>query len=235
MYDLRLLDTDPTLHMDMLEVIRRETASILHCSDKGILLQDRISGIYFMTATDAEIAHDMLSSLRAPEIVALHQAAYVPQAKALLGLQPQMICHQAVWTDPQPPAAPDIPYAFRTLTANDADAVQRQYTYPVPDGYIAGRIAAGAMIGAFDGAQMAGFIGLHEEGSMGMLSVSPSYRGQGIAQALIAVLAQRCLQDGRVPFSQFTTENTASAQLHAKMGFTLSSGLVHWLMQPEKA
>ena len=42
--------------------------------------------------------------------------------------------------------------------------------------YVAERLAAGAMTGAFLDGVLAGFIGIHEEGSIGMLEVLPAYR-----------------------------------------------------------
>lgn len=47
-----------------------------------------------------------------------------------------------------------------------------------------GRLRAGVMLGAFLRDRPAGFIGLHEEGSMGMPEVLPEFRRMGVARAL---------------------------------------------------
>lgn len=50
--------------------------------------------------------------------------------------------------------------------------------------YIKERLLNGCMFGAFVEGKMAGFIGTHIEGSIGMLEVYEEYRRRGIAESL---------------------------------------------------
>ena len=54
--------------------------------------------------------------------------------------------------------------------------------------YVEDRLKAGVIFGAFVDGRLAGFVGEHHEGSMGMLEVVPEFRRRGIAQALEAAL-----------------------------------------------
>ena len=57
--------------------------------------------------------------------------------------------------------------------------------HPEDDGrYLLDRLGRGLMLGAFVDDMLAGFIGVHSEGSMGLLEVFPAYRRRGLASAL---------------------------------------------------
>ena len=86
------------------------------------------------------------------------------------------------------------------------------------------------MRGAFAKGQLLGFIGMHSEGSVGMLEVLPPYRRRGVALALMAAMANHCLERGWVPFSQIFDGNTASLELHRRLGWTLCPEKLYWVM-----
>lgn len=50
--------------------------------------------------------------------------------------------------------------------------------------YIKNRIKTNTMLGAFIDKKLVGFIGTHEEGSIGILEVLPQYRKRGIGEML---------------------------------------------------
>lgn len=124
---------------------------------------------------------------------------------------------------------PETALAFRALPLDMAEDVVALYSHDIGTEYIRERLRAGELFGAFAGGEMAGFIGLHAEGSMGMLEVMSSFRRQGVAMQLVAFLSARLMVAGRTPFSQFTVENTASQRLHEAMGFSISQDYVYWL------
>ena len=96
--------------------------------------------------------------------------------------------------------------------------------------YLRERLDAGVMRGAFAQGQLLGFIGMHSEGSVGMLEVLPPYRRRGVALALMAAMANHCLERGWVPFSQIFDGNTASLELHRRLGWTLCPEKLYWVM-----
>jgi len=76
---------------------------------------------------------------------------------------------------------------------------------------------------------LVGFIGSHEEGSMGMLEVFPQYRRRGIGEYLTLAYASRLLAKGRVPWSQVIAGNDASLAMQLKWGFTVAPERIAWL------
>ncbi|WP_407717634.1 GNAT family N-acetyltransferase [Floccifex porci] len=68
-----------------------------------------------------------------------------------------------------------------------------------------------------------GFIGLHLEGSMGLLYILKEYRGNGYGIELEMFLVNRLLFENKIPFGQLETENNHSIFLQKKLGFTFST------------
>ena len=66
----------------------------------------------------------------------------------------------------------------------------------IEEAYIRERIQAGAMYGAFVEGRQVGFMGIHSEGSLGMLFVEEAFRRQGIASSLEAYAVNRMLEKG---------------------------------------
>lgn len=115
------------------------------------------------------------------------------------------------------------------LDESHTDLVFEHYHMAPGRDYVAERLAAGAMTGAFLDGVLAGFIGIHEEGSIGMLEVLPAYRRRGLGYALEAGAIRRALKEGAIPYCQVIEGNTASMELQKKLGLEFSDGFVYWL------
>ena len=85
------------------------------------------------------------------------------------------------------------------------------------------------MYGIFVEDELAGFIGEHDEGSMGMLEVFPAYRRQGLGLALESFQINRILEEGRMPYDQVILGNEKSLSLQKKLGMTITKDTVTWL------
>ncbi|HBA50991.1 MAG TPA: tRNA (guanosine(37)-N1)-methyltransferase TrmD [Lachnospiraceae bacterium] len=99
----------------------------------------------------------------------------------------------------------------------------------IDDAYVRERIQAGAMYGAFIEGSQVGFVGIHSEGSLGMLFVEESFRGQGIASSLEAYAVNRMLEKGWTPYGHISAGNTASVKLQEKLGFYRAEKNYWWL------
>lgn len=224
------LEREPICYMDMLEPIRRGTASVVAAErDGGVLLYEAKSGAHMLAADSPAIAETLLRNVEHVTLAATHQdfaAAFIAEK---YGLRRTMRCRQTVWNCIQPPSVPETTFAFRALPLDAVEDVVALYSHDVGTEYINERLLAGELFGAFAGDEIAGVIGLHAEGSMGMLEVAPSFRRQGVATQLIAFLSARLLDAGRTPFSQFTVDNIPSQRLHEAMGFSISQDYIHWI------
>ncbi len=81
---------------------------------------------------------------------------------------------------------------------------------------------------------LAGFIGMHTEGSMGMLEILPEYRRRGYAYRLECFLVDWFLKAGRVPYCHVIDGNEASVALQKKVGLVRAEKPSYWLSGVEK-
>ena len=115
------------------------------------------------------------------------------------------------------------------LTEESLQAVCSNYVKGDDIEYIRDRIQKGCMFGAFADGKLAGFIGIHQEGAIGMLEVLPQYRGRGIAKALETYVINLSLEAGHIPYGQVVKENEASKKLQECLGLYFSKTLVYWI------
>jgi len=140
-----------------------------------------------------------------------------------------MECRQAAYFGLATLSEPDGPWTIRQLDENHLDFVAEHYSHIEDRDYLLGRLRSGVLLGAFLDGQLAGFIGMHAEGSIGILEVLPAYRRRGIAEALEIRMANRLLGRGHVPYTQIAAGNQASLALQEKLGFAVSEKPLWWL------
>lgn len=85
------------------------------------------------------------------------------------------------------------------------------------------------VFGALVDSKLAGFIGRHIDGSMGMLTVFDDYRRRGIGAGLEAFMINYVMTFGRVPFCDVYIDNAPSLGLQEKLGMTASEGYTFWI------
>lgn len=223
------------LHIDMIELINRGQAVLFYESLPGnVLIRDKLSGAWFMTAFDEDSGLHMLEIIKTEAeekkqeyfLVVSHQEFMKEHIQKKLGMKVFNCCFQAVYTRREPVRVRKTAQV-RPLEESHAGTVAEHYKLTDRD-YIEKRIRAGAMWGAFVEEELAGFIGLHEEGSVGMLEVLPKYRRQGIAMTLEAAVINRLLEWGYIPYGQVETDNEASKRLQEKLGHCFSREKVYW-------
>lgn len=167
-------------------------------------------------------------------------------------------CWQARYLGPEPPA-PGPGVRLQGLDERYTDVVLEHYHFVDDEAYIRQRVSDGLMLGAFvrpdpegpesalagaaeaaspaapslaapaPGETLAGFIGLHQEGGIGLLEVFPAYRRRGLAAALVQGMVRRRLAEGAIPFGHIVEGNEPSLRLQKKLGFSFSKEFVYWM------
>ena len=125
-------------------------------------------------------------------------------------------------------ALPESSFDIRPLTMEYAQLASS--TYHMGDlEYITELIEKQILTGAFEGETLMGFMGVHDEGAMGILEVLPEYRRRGIARALESYMINRSLERGEVPYGQIFADNTASLELQKMLGMEISEKRICWM------
>ena len=218
-------------HMDMLEVIRRGQGELLYGAEDGVLVRDIPSGAYMLSAADEDMGERLISliprGLKNGLYVA-HQDFLKDSLCRRFGCSVINSCVQAVYTR-KTPWEEAAAYDIRPLDLSWLESVYGQYHTVHDRAYLEERISAGMMYGVFLEGKLAGFAGIHAEGSMGMLEVAEEFRRRGIGEALEKHLINRMLERGWVPFCQVFTDNEASVRLQEKLKLRIGREKVYWI------
>lgn len=87
----------------------------------------------------------------------------------------------------------------------------------------------GNLFGGYKNETLIGFIGVHLEGSIGLLEIFPQYRRLGYGTILESYMVNQMLENGFVPFVQVEINNVKSISLQNKLGFKVSEDRLYWI------
>lgn len=220
------LSKDKRNNIHIMESLARGKGEILYHQGGDLLVQDRASSVCMLTAEKTESAGRLAEML--PEgtrwvIVSQNfvRELFVEKGCGLFGS-----CSQYLYTNKV--FLPVRYKEIRRLTEEDTPYVTAHYAHDTEE-YVRERVRAGVMYGAFSGERQIGFIGIHTEGSMGLLYVEEEFRRRGVAEALEAFCANRLLEKGFTPYGHIMEGNTPSEHLQEKLGFYRASRCVYWM------
>ena len=252
---LEVLKKNKLNNIDMIELISRGRAILIGRRGDSILLEDANSGVLFHYADDPKSGEELLqlygeqrtaavqqygSKSRKQEVyLILHQQEMVSFAKEILGVEEIMSCYQKVYTrkeslpitglyrlDGQPA---ESGLFIRNLGQAEEKAVLSIYTGVDGASYVKKCLDHGNMYGAFFGDELAGIMGIHEDGSLGMLQVKPSFQGRKVAKALETYLINLVLSWGWIPYGQVEEDNEISWRLQESLGLYTSKDKIYWM------
>lgn len=225
---LQYLERELLLNIGMIEPIKRGTADLIYAEKEGVFLKEKKSGAYMISVNEPELAERLIAGITNGKIFVAHQQFCSQIIEKRYGLKNQFKCLQAA-------------YLNKTLLPSDAslkiyildnthtqEVLEHYCTMDDPD-YIKNLIDDRQIYGAFVNGKLAGFIGIHPEGSIGMLEVLPEFRRQGIGYTLECYIVNMMIQKGWTPFCQILENNLNSMALQRKLGLELSNQYLYWL------
>ncbi len=233
---IKQLSKDKRNNIHIMECLDSGKGEILYAKGEDILIYDRENDTTYCLAHDTQASEKLAALLPAEASLLVVSQEHVRDVMIAKGFKASPACEQYLYT--QKVTLPVRYKDIRPLTMEHLDYVTEHYIsgmsgHPEEDSwgreYIASRIRAGAMHGAFDGEKQIGFIGVHSEGSTGMLYVDEKYRGRGLAVSLEAYAINRQLEKGRIPYGHVYIGNEPSAKLQEKLGLYKASGLFWWM------
>lgn len=231
------------LHIDMIELINRGRAELVFAKDREYLLRDTESGVYMHTNLkegQAEaFAQDGCMDSADVECIILHQPELMPVIEEKYGLSLQTECRNVVYTQREKLSVAGLYRAdgrpddrgvtIRLLTKDNRAAAGKLHEWPNDLEYFYERVESGNVFGAFIGETLAGVIGIHSEGSIGMLYVDENYRKMKLGMALETYMFNQAIEKGWIPYGQVIIDNDKSFKLQEKMGLYCSKESVYWM------
>lgn len=217
---------NPLLTANIRNAFLRGAAEVLEETEEGIFIYDREGELYLLYAPAEQgkawlRKHEALDYKR----MILYDDALIAFANERYGLAIDEKCRQAVWTKPY---LPEIREKLRVRIAEENDGPTCFHIYRgSPDVHHA--ITKRKVLLGYEGENLAGMAGIHDEGSMGMLVILPPFRRKGYGAELEKRLIARQLEGGYVPFVHVYLSNTASLALQANIGMDVSEGTLTWM------
>lgn len=218
-------------YLSIAEPLRLGRAEVLAADGALGVLVRLARGGYFAAPFSGPAARELARLVPAGATVSLADDRYLA---AFAGDAPVEADSYELWVfdGAVPPAVPDTGLSIALLGPGDADVVAGHYSLLAREA-VEDHLARGWVRGGFDAAgALVGFIGEHDEASMGMLEVFPEARRRGFARALEAALIGELLEAGRVPYCHVAPGNEASRALQRKLGLRRVDTRQCWFCMP---
>ena len=226
----QVIEADPVRYLDMSQPLARGTGSVVDADAQGALVRVKLAGgdNYTLCAQTERRAAELIALLpEDPGYVTWHEEVCWPLLQERFGYPDRNFCWQVAYTKPEPFPMPAHPFVFRALDESFYPAVRAQYTL-IGDNDLRETLQRHEVIGAFDGDTLAGFMGWHNDGTLGLLEVYPAYRRRGLATLLEKHIINLELSRGFVPYAQIFEDNLPSLALQTSLGCQRSKGPVYW-------
>lgn len=212
------------------ELIKRGNADICFESEFGLVVREHNEGIILSDILDGGQLLTMLEKLGLD-----HRSQYcvkgISAAETLREAYSRhklVQCTAVVYCKSEPPEKPTSDITL--LRQEDVVLAASHYrTIGESEEYIAQRLQAGMMWGLYEHGALAGFIGIHSEGSMGLLEVLPQYRRRGYGYQLESFLVRWHLERGWTPYAHIMSGNETSMRLQEKIGMTCAKTPSVWV------
>ena len=220
---LQYLQRDPLHYAGMLAILDDPKTRLIHAINHGIYI---ISGdLGYLSAQNIRAARKLMSLLESIDVLVYESRLHAPLRRR--GYSQVMSCYpcqyegtESIWIQ----LPPDV--QIQRLT-HDYDAFIYAHYHLDDEDYLFSRMDEG-MFGIFERNVIVGFIGVHDNGEIGLLQVLPAYRRKGYATLLEAFMINRQLSKGLLPRGEVETWNTSSLKLQEKLGMTISQQTCAW-------
>ena len=222
-----LMKKDPILYADMEVYLQSGDWEIEYDSPTALLLRFRNGWLHALAAFDPDEARKLLAQIPAEDAFVMRGCEGLQEVAEEAGFNGCHPCWQVVYdkTAPIPidteltirhPDEKDFPKITASYDLGDEEELREDFERP-------------DFLGGYLGEDLVGYVGLHGEGSMGLLHVFEPYRRRGFAEALYGTLINNQLAKGRLPFAQIIAGNEASMELHRKWDFRIADELIYWM------
>ena len=225
---LEYLNRDYLLNVSVIDPIERGTAEVLYAAKDCVMVKDKISGVVMLQTENIELADRLLDSLpKDTTHIVAHNISLAELIENKLGYKKRVPCNQAVYSG-KPLAILNNGLEIRLMKEGDAQEASAMYFHSEDEAE--DHIRRGLVYGGFYGGKIAAMIGLHYQGSMGLLVVKEEFRRRGLGEIMEKFLINSLLERGKTPYCQVVEGNTASLNLQRKLGLDISENMLYWMI-----
>ena len=223
------MEKDLLLNVSIIEPIRCGMADVLYAEKDCVMILDRPSNVVMLQTENIELADKLLGKLpKGVTHIVAHNLSLAKLVERKLGYKRRIPCYQAVYNK-EPFLIENNGLEIRLMQKEDVEEACAMYFDSEDEAreHIAYR---NLYCGVYKG-KIAAMIGLHLEGSMGLLVVKEEYRRMGFGETMEKFLINSLLKRGMTPYCQIIEGNSASLGLQRKIGFDISENMLYWMLK----
>lgn len=227
---LRFLRRDPVLHAKVIGIVEDGSGRVVTAGAHGTVVFHVPTRTWFIDTVDVASGTklvDVLDGVRECEVTPVPLAEHLARRSALQIREHYVSAvAESGRTRPHTPVPPSV----RLRRVPPRDAVLAEYPQEGRD-HARARAASGDLWAGRDEEGPIGFVGVHGDGSIGLLHVPAARRRHGWGRLLLQFMIGELGRAGRPAHSQIAASNVASLALHRSAGMTLSASPIAWMTE----
>ncbi len=228
---IKVLKKKKRNHIHMIENLSRGMAEVVYAKGNNIMIYNENCKLCMLTVENLEAGEKLLDLVPEDTRLFITNQAFMngPICERFSALMYHE-CYQVLYTprEPLPVSHKDI----RLLTLKDLKYVCEHYNMGNEE-HLKDLIEAKVMYGAYVEEKLVGFMGMHEDGSLGLLYVDKAYRRQHLGEALVCHLTNLQKDCGMTPYAHIIVDNKASLGMQEKLGYYVADRTIFWLGKKE--
>lgn len=230
---LSILQKNSTRNIALIHTITHLPHSILLAEQGAVLLYNHAGQVYQWSANQ-EMSLDIVYPHISPKdsLIIFSTAPWANKHFCeKYHITEQMTCYQ--YHAEHPIAKPvHKSFVFDFVGDDDIKTIADNYSTWADQDYYYDRARHKELFGVYEIStrQLAGVIGFHAEGGLGLLYVRPSFRGRGLGKLLEQFALHEYQQQNKIPFGHVEIHNHPSQSIQKQLSLT-SSGIVTWLLK----
>ncbi len=224
----RLLKQKPLERLTQSEMLRKGLLQEVFTGEDSALLYAKHMDLYVLMANNDEAADEAAQNIKSANVILSDIPSFDSELAKRFSLNSGHPCYVVAYLSKEKiEVSPDV--VLKPLGEEHIKRVVQNYNI-MSEEQIISSIKSGALQGGFYLGEWIGFIGRHEEGTIGMLHIFEEYRKHGFGYALEAMMINRLIDIGDIPIGHVVTDNNASLALQRKLGMTISRGNISWIV-----
>lgn len=221
------LSTKKREYIHMMEQLVRGSGEILYWDGFDVVIRNTKSNIYFLSVENEENALPIIRKyLKDANMVVTSQEYLNDLLVEECDMEVHCKCAQVCYTKKE-----SLPVKFKDIRPLEKEHIPYVCEhYELGDeSYILDRIEKKQMFGAFLEDRLVGFVGMHDDGSTGLLYVDENCRNLGIGNSLECYMINAQIEQGFTPYGHLIEGNEISAKLQEKLGLLFAKEPIWWL------
>ena len=218
---MEYLQREPLWHMDMLECLKRGKGEVVYFEGQTVLIRrNEEPGSYLLTAESPQAGAAAFAGLPAPRLLVARGPGVAEHMGERFGLALSEYCVNVAYLKRERLSWDCPGLTIRPFRVEEVPVLLAHYDME-DEAEILDHIRRGELFAAEYNGRLAGFMGLHSDGSMGLLETFPEYRKLGIGRAIEKFVINFCLDRGWTPYGQVRRSNEASFSLQEHLGMSV--------------